>query len=306
MSNRENTSQIVSQELYDKLVKQMTEVGVLGNVFLAVFKIFAGIFGHSTAMVSDAIHTFSDVFATIIAWYGVKMANRGEDKEHPYGHERLECVAAMILGVILLGTGAGVGFSCYESIVNHTVVKSPGVIALVAAIVSIAVKEGMFWYTMHCAKIVHSTAFKADAWHHRGDALSSVGALIGIAGARMGYPVMDKIAGIIICLVIIGVGAGTIKDAIGKMLDSSADDEYENEIKDCVNSAIAELEGINSIQKLFTRKFGEKFYTDIYVRIDPDMPVKDAYNKTQVIASKVRGEVPQIKFAYVHMVPDIH
>ena len=300
----ETNNKTVSQELYDKLVKQMTEVGVLGNVFLAVFKIFAGIFGHSTAMVSDAIHTFSDVFATIIAWYGVKMANRGEDKEHPYGHERLECVAAMILGVILLGTGAGVGFSCYESIVNHTVVQSPGMIALIAAIVSIAVKEGMFWYTMHCAKIVHSTAFKADAWHHRGDALSSVGALIGIAGARMGYPVMDKIAGIIICLVIIGVGAGTIKDAIGKMLDTSADDEYENEIRECVNNAIADLEGINGIQKLFTRKFGEKFYTDIYVKIDPEMPVKEAYNKTQAIVSKVRNEVPQIKFAYVHMVPD--
>ena len=304
MSSSENRSQIVDQELYNKLVKQMTEVGVLGNVFLAVFKIFAGIFGHSTAMVSDAIHTFSDVFATIIAWYGVKVANRGEDKQHPYGHERMECVAAMILGVILLGTGAGVGFSCYESIINHTVVQSPGIIALVAAVVSIAVKEGMFWYTMHCAKIVHSTAFKADAWHHRGDALSSVGALIGIAGARMGYPVMDKIAGIIICLVIIGVGAGTIKDAIEKMLDSSADDEYENEIKECVRGTIEGMNGITGIQKLFTRKFGEKFYTDIYVKIDPGMSVEEAYQKTQMIAARVRNEDPQIKFAYVHMVPD--
>ena len=174
------------------IVKKLSRVGIFGNVLLAAFKLFAGIIGRSGAMVSDAVHSLSDVFATLIAYIGVLLSKRREDAEHPYGHERLECVASLILGLILAGTGFGIGYSGVQKLFfARDNIEIPTALPLIAAVVSIAVKEGMFWYTMHYAKKLDSPAFKADAWHHRSDAISSVGSFIGIGLAKLGFPVMD-------------------------------------------------------------------------------------------------------------------
>ena len=164
-----------------KMINHLSTVGILGNVILTAFKLLAGIIGHSGAMISDAVHSLSDVFATFIAFLGVKLSKKSADSEHPYGHDRLECVASMVLAAILLATGIGIGMSGVKTIIagDYSHLQAPGTIALVAAIVSILTKEGMFWYTRHYAKILDSAAFMADAWHHRSDAFSSVGSLIG-------------------------------------------------------------------------------------------------------------------------------
>ncbi|MEY8393118.1 cation diffusion facilitator family transporter [Lachnospiraceae bacterium 45-W7] len=189
------------------IIKQISMVGIIGNIILCAFKMFAGIVGKSGAMVSDAVHSLSDVFATFIAFLGVKMSKRGADKAHPYGHERMECIASLILGLILLVTGLGIGKVGLQNIFsgNYEELAIPGAIALVAAILSIAVKEAMYWYTRHYAKILNSAAFMADAWHHRSDAFSSIGSLIGIGGAMLGFPVLDAIASVVICLFILKV-----------------------------------------------------------------------------------------------------
>lgn len=149
----------------DKVIRKLSLVGIVGNVFLSAFKFFAGIIGNSSAMVSDAVHSLSDVFATIIALIGVRFGRRAADASHPYGHERIESLAAIALGLILLVTGIGIGWVGLEKIIagNYESLPIPGMIALIAAIVSIAVKEGMFWYTRHWARAIRSSAFEADA-----------------------------------------------------------------------------------------------------------------------------------------------
>ncbi|MBO4639175.1 MAG: cation diffusion facilitator family transporter [Treponema sp.] len=146
-----------------KIVSKLSTIGILGNVLLAAFKLISGILGNSGAMISDAVHPLSDVFATLIAYIGVLMSKRPEDKEHPYGHERLECVASLILGIILAVTGLGIGYTGIHKIIEPSELEVPTLLPLIAAVVSIVVKEGMFWYTMYYAKKLDSSAFKADA-----------------------------------------------------------------------------------------------------------------------------------------------
>ena len=179
-------------------------------------------------MVSDAVHSASDIFSTLIVMVGLRLSGKAPDREHPYGHERMECVAAIVLAVVLLITGLLIGYagvkSCWPQRGDKPV---PGVLALAAAIVSIAVKEGMFWYTRAHARRLASPALMADAWHHRSDALSSVGALVGIAGARMGVPMLDPLASVVICAFIAKAAFDIFRDAVDKMVDHSCDEETE-------------------------------------------------------------------------------
>ena len=219
-----------------KIANKVSFITILGNVLLALFKLMAGIIANSSAMLSDAIHSASDIFSTIVVIIGIKMASKKADKEHPYGHERLECVAAILLSVVLFITGLGIGTESLKTILskNYTELAVPGILALVAAIVSILMKEGMYWYTRYYAKKIDSGALMADAWHHRSDAFSSVGALIGIVGARLGFPIMDSIASLVIFVFIIKAVIDIFKDAMDKMIDRSCDEETENQRKEFI------------------------------------------------------------------------
>lgn len=220
----------------DTIIRHTSLVGIVGNIILTAFKLFAGLAENSGAMVSDAVHSLSDVLATFIAFLGVRLSKKAADQEHPYGHERFECVASLVLGVILFVTGLGIGKTGIEKIIagNDEVLAVPGAIALVAAVVSIVTKEAMYWYTRHNAKILNSAAFMADAWHHRSDAFSSIGSLIGIGGAMLGFPVLDPIASVVICLFILKIAFDILKDALSKMLDSSCEKDYEKTLSDYI------------------------------------------------------------------------
>ncbi len=284
-----------------KIVKQISRVGILGNIVLAGFKLAAGLLGKSGAMVSDAVHSLSDVFATFVAYIGVRLAGQEEDAEHPYGHERLECVAALILGLILAGTGLGIGWSGLTKLFDkNQTLAVPTLLPLIAAVVSIIVKEGMFWYTMHYAKKLNSDAFKADAWHHRSDAISSIGAFIGIGMAKLGYPIMDPIASVIICLFILKVAYEISMDAIDKMLDTSCDSEFEEELK----NFIEKQNGVNRIDLLHTRLFGNKIYVDLEIAVDPYISLIDAHEIAESVHSSVEKQYPNIKHIMIHVNPD--
>ena len=211
---------------YEKTAMKVSIVSVIWNLLLSAGKLFAGIFANSGAMISDAVHSASDVFSTIIVMIGVKISGKDSDNDHPYGHERLECVAAIILATVLATTGIGIGYGAVVKIMAGDYnVEMPGILALVAAVVSIVVKELMFWYTRYYAKQIDSSALMADAWHHRSDSLSSIGALIGIIGARLGFGIMEPLASVVICIFIEKAAYDIFMDAVNKMVDKSCDDE---------------------------------------------------------------------------------
>lgn len=287
---------------FEKVAMKVSFVSIVANVALSVFKLLAGILAYSGAMISDAIHSASDVISTVVVIVGIRLSGKASDKEHPYGHERMECVAAIILAVVLLVTGLFIGDSALGKLIsgNYDSLEIPGILALVAAVVSIIVKEGMFWYTRYYAKLLDSGAVMADAWHHRSDALSSIGALIGIAGARMGMPVLDPVATFVICLFILKAAYDIFKDAVDKMVDHSCDDKTESQIRECVLAQ----EGIRGIDMMHTRIFGNKIYVDIEILVDGSKTLYEGHAIAEKVHSEIEGKFPKVKHIMVHVNPD--
>lgn len=283
------------------IIRKLSLVSVIGNTLLSGFKMFAGVAGNSGAMISDAIHSFSDVLTTLIAWIGVKVSKRDADSSHPYGHERLECAASLILGIVLMATGIGVGKAGVENILsgNYDTLAVPSAIALVAAVVSIVGKEAMYWYTRYYAKLINSSAFLADAWHHRSDAFSSVGSLIGIGGAMLGFPILDSVASVVICLFILKVAYDISKDALVKMLDTSCGEEYEKALEEYV----AEQEGVISVDMLHSRMFGNKVYIDLEISVDGDRSLQDAHEVAERVHKDVEQQFSDVKHIMIHVNP---
>lgn len=296
--NKKNKNLTIDEEA---VIRKLSLVSLVGNALLSGFKLFAGISGHSGAMISDAIHSFSDVFTTLVAWIGVKVSKKAADTDHPYGHERMECVAALILGLILLATGLGVGKVGVQNIISgkYEALPIPGVIALLAAILSIIGKEAMYWYTRYYAKLINSAAFMADAWHHRSDALSSIGSLIGIGGAMMGFPVLDSVASVIICLFILKVAYDVLKDALAKMLDTSCGDDYEQKLTEYISAQ----EGVICVDMLRSRMFGNKIYIDLEIEVNGSQSLKDAHEIAEHVHTSVENQFPEIKHIMIHVNP---
>lgn len=295
----ENTN--LQEKQFEKEAMKVSTVSIVVNVLLSLFKLLAGVIAHSGAMISDAIHSASDVFSTIIVMVGIHLAGRKSDKEHPYGHERMECVAAIVLATVLAVTGLGIGWSAIQSIAKEStgVVVVPGVLALVAAVVSILTKEGMYWYTRFHAKKIDSSALMADAWHHRSDALSSVGSFVGIFGARMGFPMLDPLASVVICLFVVKAAVDIFRDAISKMTDKSCDQETVNEMHDCIMN----IQGVEGIDLLKTRSFGSKYYVDIEIKADGDKKLWEAHAIAENVHHAIEQQFPLVKHCMVHVNP---
>ena len=274
---------------------------IIFNSILSGFKLFAGIISNSSAMVSDAVHSASDVFSTIIVMIGVNISSKEADDEHQYGHERFECVAGIILSCILFATGVGIGIIGIKRIfgVTNENLETPGMLALVAAIISIIIKEGMYWYTRFYAKKINSSALMADAWHHRSDAMSSVGSFIGIFGARIGFPMLDPIASLVICLFIIKASCDIFKDSMDKMIDKSCDSDIINKMKDIVKSQ----DGVCDIDDMKTRMFGSKIYLDVEISVKGSISLEEAHQIAQAVHDKIEGEFPLVKHCMVHVNP---
>lgn len=286
---------------FQKVADRVSKVTIAGNLALSVFKLMAGIVAHSNAMISDAVHSASDVFSTVVVVIGIKLASKDADKEHPYGHERMECVAAIVLAMVLFITGLGIGAEALKDILSGGSgdLQIPGILALAAAVVSILLKEAMFWYTKINAVKIDSSALMADAWHHRSDAFSSVGALIGIGGARLGFPVMDSIASLVIFVFIVKAAYDIFMDAVNKMVDHSCDEETEKQISECVMKS-GEVVGIDS---LHTRIFGNKIYVDIEIEVDGSYTLKRAHEIAEEVHENIERNFPKIKHIMVHVNP---
>lgn len=289
------------EQNFEKAAMQVSTVSIAANVVLTVLKLTAGIVAHSAAMISDAIHSASDVFSTIVVIIGIKISAKASDKDHPYGHERLECVAAIVLATILAATGIGIGYSAVTKIIGgeYTALAVPGILALIAAVISILVKEGMYQYTRIYAKKIDSSALMADAWHHRSDALSSVGALIGIAGARMGLPILDPAASLVICFFIEKAAYDIFMDAVDKMVDKACDEETENRLRACA----MEQDGVMGIDLLHTRVFGNKIYVDIEISADGGKTLRESHGIAECVHDSIEQTFPKVKHIMVHVNP---
>ena len=284
----------------ENLAMQVSFVTILGNFLLTVFKLMAGFVAHSGAMVSDAIHSASDVLSTFVVIVGVKLSGKESDKEHPFGHERFECVAALILSVLLAFTGLGIGWAGIQNILgDSTALVVPGRLALIAAVISIVSKEAMYWYTRAAAKKIDSSALMADAWHHRSDALSSVGSFIGILGARLGLPVLDPVASVVICLFILKAAFDIFRDAISKMLDTACSDEVEAQMREVVLAQ----DGVLGVDRLQTRLFGDRIYVEIDIAADGSTPLSQAHESATLVHDAIEEQFPKVKHCMVHVSP---
>jgi cation diffusion facilitator family transporter len=285
---------------FERTAVRVSMVSILGNAVLSLVKLLAGVIAHSGAMVSDAVHSASDVFSSIIVIIGVKISAREADKEHPYGHERFECVAAIILSVVLLVTGLLIGRSAFVQIISgdFSGTEAPGVLALAAAIVSIVSKEAMYWYTRYYAKKMDSSSLMANAWHHRSDALSSVGALIGILFARMGYRIVEPIASLVICLLILKATYDIFRDAISRMVDSG-DEGLEDELRELALSQ----EQIRGVDLVRARVFGNRIYVDMEISADGDMTLRDSHAAAERLHDLIEEKYPKVKHIMLHVNP---
>ncbi len=284
-----------------KRAMRVSVISVVVNLLLSLFKFIAGFFAHSTAMISDAIHSSSDVLSTFIVMIGIKISNKKSDPEHHYGHERFECVASLILAMMLAVTGIGIGWSGIQKIKTgeYLTMQTPGMLALIAAVVSIISKEWMYWFTRATAKKVNSNALMADAWHHRSDALSSVGAFLGIFATRMGFAIFEPIASILICLFIVKTAADIFIDSTNKMVDKACDKDTEDKIRD----VISQQDGVDGIDLLQTRMFGSKIYVDIEISANGDQSLYSAHKIAEQVHDQIENQFENVKHCMVHVNP---
>ena len=251
-----------------RIAMRVSVLSIIVNIILSLSKFVAGIVAQSGAMLSDAVHSASDVFSTFIVMIGISLSGKKSDKEHPYGHD-------------------------------YTSLSIPGRLALFTAIGSIITKEWMYWYTRSAAKRIHSDALMADAWHHRSDSLSSIGSFLGILAARLGFPVFDPVASVIICLFILKAAISIFRDSIDKMVDKSCDDTLVEQMKQIV----LQVSGVDHIDEIRTRMFGAMIYVDIEIAADGTLTLNAAHSIAESVHSAMEEHFPLVKHCMVHVNP---
>lgn len=281
-----------------KLGVKTSWITVILNIVLAIIKITAGILGSSSAMLADGVHTLSDVMSTFVVILGLKVSSKKPDKEHPYGHERYESIFAKVISILLILTGLYIGYEALQTIIQGNIAR-PGSIALMAAVFSIITKEIMYQYTIRVAKKIKSISMEADAWHHRSDALSSLGTLVGIFGARLGFTALDPIAGMIVSIFVLKVGVDLYLKSVSELVDESANDETIEKII----SSISTVEGVKSINELKTRVFGNRIFVDLDIGVDPFITVEEGHDITKEVHDKLEKDIEDMKHCTVHVEP---
>ena len=273
-------------------------ITVVMNIFLSLIKLLAGFIGHSTSMISDGVHSLSDVISSIGVFIGLRISQKPADIDHPYGHEKFEAVLSKILAFILFLTGLSIGYSAIETIVSSSYII-PKMMTIWAALLSIGVKEWMYHYTIRQAKKIESTALAADAWHHRSDSLSSIGALIGSIGARLGFPILDPLAALVITLIILKVAIEIFVEAMNQVIDKAASPELVNEIIQQIQS----VNGVLAIDSLKTRVHSNRIYVDLEISVEPTLSLIEAHTIAEAVHYQLEQNIHKIKHCTVHVNP---
>lgn len=286
-------------------IYKVTIIGSITNLLLLSFKFFAGIAGHSAAMIADAIHSLSDFITDIIVLIFIRISNKPIDKSHDFGHGKYETLATAIIGILLLFVGFGILYNgcskIYDAIMGKSL-NAPGMIAFWAAIISIVLKETLYQYTVFYGKKYNSPSVIANAWHHRSDALSSIGTAIGIGGAILlgeKWRVLDPIAAVIVSILIIKVSLSLLKPCVGELLESSLSDDIEKEIIDMTSS----LPGVTSPHDLRTRQIGSTYAIDLHILMDGHITLTEAHNAATAIENKLKEKFGENTYINIHVEP---
>lgn len=280
---------------------KVTIISILWNIVLAIIKISAGIIGKSNAMIADGAHSASDIISSVGVLIGNKIASIPKDKGHNYGHEKAETLVSFLLAILLVILSIKIGYNGGYSLFHLNEVQIPTAFPLVVSVISIIIKEYQYRITIKVAKKTNSPALRADAWHHRSDALSSVAAFIGIGGAILGFKSLDSIASIVVALFIAKVGIEILIGSSNELMDISIDEEKEKEIKTIVD----EIEGIKSLREIRTRKYGAMAYVDLVICVDKDISVLEGHRIASDLESLILKRMKFVKGVTVHVEPVI-
>jgi len=284
---------------------RVTWVGLVLNLVLTAFKFAAGVVGHSPAMIADAVHSVSDFATDIVVLAGLRFSGRPVDKSHDYGHGKLETLAATVIGIVLLLVGAGVfwaGATKIWACIGGQTPEAPGLIALIAAVVSIVAKEGLYRYTVSAGKRINSMAVIANAWHHRSDAFSSMGTMLGIGGAILlgeKWRILDPVAAVVVSVFIVKVALEILSGCLGELIESSLDETVESEIIGLAKS----VPGVTDPHNLRTRRIGRDIAVDLHIRVDGGMQVKEAHAISSAIEGLIRRKFGKSSFVSIHVEP---
>jgi cation diffusion facilitator family transporter len=283
-----------------RAVTRATAVGALWNIVLSVVKIVAGVLGHSHALVADGVHSLSDLASDALVWVAGRKAAMAPDDKHPYGHGRYETMATLVLGLLLIVVATGIGWDAIHRLFSPEELLRPEPITLYAALASILIKEWLYWYTLAYAKRVRSDMLRANAWHHRSDAISSVVVLIGIGGTLAGLPYLDAVASVVVAVMIAKIAWELGWDAIRELVDTGLDAER----LEVVRRAILDVGGVRDIHMLRTRTLAGNASADVHVLVDPFVSVSEGHLISVMVEQKLKKEIDEITDVTVHIDPE--
>jgi len=285
-----------------KEAKKGAWVGIIANIFLAALKIIVGILGRSFALITDGIHSSSDITSSLAVLFGLTIASRPKDKSHPYGHGRAESIAAISIAILLIIVAFLIAAEAIISLIKRESLPQPALITLWIAAISVLLKELLYQYKIRLGKNLKSTSLIADAWHHRSDALSSIAVILGIGGSILGgqrWHCLDRLAAIIVSGIIIFTGIRIYMKATPELMDESVDRDIMNLVKDKAR----QVKGVKKIETLLTRKSGLDFLVDIHIEVNPELDVTTSHNIAMNVKNKILDEMPQVKSVLVHIEP---
>ena len=286
------------EKRYDESNK-VTILSILLNIGLTIMKILAGVFGNSTAIIADGLHSASDIITSIGILIGNKISRKPRDEEHQYGHEKAESLVAFVLAAVLIIVAVEIGYKGVAALFNLNEIQVPTLLPLIVALISIGVKEYQYQITIRVAKKINSSSLKADAWHHRSDALSSIAAFIGIGGAMLGFKILDPIASIIVAIVVVKVGIDILKSACDELMDSSISKQDIGEIKSMIDNN-QKIYGIKDFQ---SRKYGSVAYIDMSIFIDKAKTLEEAHDIADDLEHNIISTLSYIKEINIHTEP---
>lgn len=286
----------------DRSGRSVTLVGALTNAFLILFKFLAGVFGHSQALIADAVHSVSDLFTDAVVLLGLRIGRKAPDEEHPFGHARIETLASATVGLALIATALYLGIEAALNIYHHTEYHPTG-LALIGAAVSIALKEGLYHYTVHTGRRIKSQLVVANAWHHRSDALSSVAVLLGVVGARLKptWHVLDSFAALLVSFFIVKVALEILMTTLREFTDTAPQPEILNKIANCIRS----VEGVIDMHDLRVRTSGGLYQMETHIVVDGQVTVTEGHRIAKAVESCLAEEVADVDQIIVHVDPAI-
>jgi cation diffusion facilitator family transporter len=282
-----------------KATTRVTVVGAIVNFVLAVFKIIIGTIGHSHALIVDGIHSFSDLLSDGLVVFAAKHGNRTPDDDHPYGHARIETAFAAVLGGILITVGVGIVIDALERLTSGEIV-TPESITVWVALLSVLSKEALYRYTMVYANRFNSSILKANAWHHRSDAVSSIVVLVGIVGSISGFPYLDAAAAVIVSMMVAKIGWEIAKESIEQLVDKGLDPDRVEVISD----HIATIPGVRRMHMLRTRQMGAEALLDVHVEVAPQLSVSEGHRIGDEVSKELTREFSDISQVLIHIDPE--